>query len=112
MVDRTHRDLTGAEIARISRIYHAWRGESEAGEYSDLPGLCKSATLEDVRKHEYVLTPGRYVGAATAVEDIVPFESRMNGLSSTLIEQMSDSRTLDDAIRRNLKQLGFTNGLG
>ncbi|RMD68030.1 MAG: SAM-dependent DNA methyltransferase, partial [Gammaproteobacteria bacterium] len=63
MVDRTHRELTDEDIQKIARTYHAWRGEKEAGEYQDIPGFCKSATLEEVRKHGHVLTPGRYVGA-------------------------------------------------
>jgi type I restriction enzyme M protein len=63
MVDRTQRELTDEDVARIAATYHAWRGEKEAGECTDVPGLCKSATLEEVRKHGHVLTPGRYVGA-------------------------------------------------
>ena len=64
MVDRTHRELTDEDIARIADTYHAWRGEEGAGDYSDVPGFCKTASLEEVRKHGHVLTPGRYVGAA------------------------------------------------
>ena len=64
MLDRTHRELTDDDIARIAGAYHAWRGEDGAGEYADEPGFCKSAALEGVRKHGHVLTPGRYVGAA------------------------------------------------
>jgi hypothetical protein len=63
MADRTHRELTDDDIAKIAGTYHAWRGEKDAGEYEDVPGFCKSATLEEIRKHGHVLTPGRYVGA-------------------------------------------------
>jgi len=69
LVDRTHRELTDGDIARIADTYHAWRGEQDAGEYADVPGFCKSATLEEVRKHGHVLTPGRYVGAEVQEDD-------------------------------------------
>jgi type I restriction enzyme M protein len=62
LVDRTHRDLNDEEVARIARTYHAWRGEKDSGQYADTPGFCKSATLEEIRQHGHVLTPGRYVG--------------------------------------------------
>ena len=63
LVDRTHRELTDEDIARIAGTYHAWRGDKGAGEYADVPGFCKAATLDEIRKHGHVLTPGRYVGA-------------------------------------------------
>ena len=81
MVDRTHRELTDEDIARIARTYHAWRGEKEAGEYADVPGFCKSAPLEEVRKHGHVLTPGRYVGAEAVEDDGEPFEEKMKRLT-------------------------------
>src|SRR5437016_9327351 len=68
MVDRTHRELTDEEIAKIAGTYHAWRGDKDAGEYADVPGFSKTAKLADIRKHGHVLTPGRYVGTE-AVED-------------------------------------------
>jgi type I restriction enzyme M protein len=73
MVDRTRRELSDEDIAKIAVTYHAWRGEKDAGEYRDIAGFCKSAALEVIKGHSYVLTPGRYVGAAEADEDNVPF---------------------------------------
>jgi type I restriction enzyme M protein len=62
MTDRTHRELRVEEISRIALTYHAWRGEKEAGEYKNIPGFCRSASIEEVRTHDYALVPGRYVG--------------------------------------------------
>jgi type I restriction enzyme M protein len=107
MVDRTHRELTDEDIARIANTYHAWRGEKDAGQYKDVPGFCKSATLEEVRKHGYVLTPGRYVGAAEQEEDDEPFEAKMARLVAQLAEQQAEVRRLDEAIWKNLKELGY-----
>jgi type I restriction enzyme M protein len=107
MVDRTHRELTDEDIARIANTYHAWRGEKEAGEYQDVPGFCKSATLDEVRKHGYVLTPGRYVGAEAQADDGEPFEQKMARLVAQLREQQAEAAKLDAAIAANLKELGF-----
>lgn len=107
MVDRTHRELTDEDIARIAGTYHAWRGEPEAGEYHDVPGFCKSATLEDIRKHDYVLTPGRYVGTAAKPEDDEPFAQKMARLVAEYRAQQAEAARLDEAIRKNLEELGF-----
>lgn len=107
MVDRTHRELTDEDIARIADTYHAWRGEKEAGEYADVPGFCKSATLEEVRKHGHVLTPGRYVGAEAQEDDGEPFDEKMKRLVATLREQQAEAAKLDAAIAANLKELGY-----
>jgi type I restriction enzyme M protein len=107
MVDRTHRELTDEDIARIADTYHAWRGEKEAGEYADVPGYCKSATLEEVRKHGHVLTPGRYVGAEAVEDDGEPFEEKMQRLVATLREQQAEAAKLDAAIAANLKEVGY-----
>ncbi|HQE90846.1 MAG TPA: class I SAM-dependent DNA methyltransferase, partial [Verrucomicrobiota bacterium] len=69
MIDRVHRELTEEDIQRISDTYHAWRGDKSAGNYEDIPGFCKSATLDDIRHHNHILTPGRYVGAAEVEDD-------------------------------------------
>jgi type I restriction enzyme M protein len=107
MVDRTHRELTDEEIARIARTYHAWRGEKEAGEYADGPGFCKSATLEEVRTHGHMLTPGRYIGIEAQEDDGEPFAEKMKRLTATLREQQAEGAKLDAAIAANLEELGF-----
>jgi len=107
MVDRTHRELTDEDIARIATTYHAWRGEPDAGEYSDVAGFCKSATLEELRKHSHVLTPGRYVGAEVQEDDGEPFEEKMQRLTATLRQQQAEAAKLDAAIAANLKELGY-----
>jgi type I restriction enzyme M protein len=107
MVDRTHRELTDEEIGRITGTYHAWRGEAEAGAYEDVPGFSKSASLDEIRKHGYVLTPGRYVGAEAREDDGEPFEEKMRRLVAELREQQAEAAKLDAAIAANLKELGF-----
>jgi type I restriction enzyme M protein len=107
MADRTHKELTDDDIARIVATYHAWRGEKEAGEYADVPGFCKSAPLDEVRKHGHVLTPGRYVGAEAQEDDGEPFEEKMKRLTATLREQQAEAAKLDAAIAANLKEIGY-----
>ncbi len=107
LVDRTHRELTDEDIARIANTYHAWRGEKEVGEYEDIPGFCMSAPLEEVRKHGHVLTPGRYVGAEPQEDDGEPFEQKMKRLTATLREQQAEAAKLDAVIAANLKELGY-----
>lgn len=107
LVDRTRRELHDDDIARIAATYHAWRGEAEAGPYADIPGFCKAASLDDVRKHGHVLTPGRYVGAAAQAEDGEPFEQKMQRLAAQWREQQAQAAKLDAAIEHNLKALGF-----
>jgi type I restriction enzyme M protein len=108
-VDRTHRELPQDEIARIAKTYHAWRGEKGAGQYADIAGFCKSASLEEITSHGHVLTPGRYVGAeATADDDDLPFEERMEQLTAQLKGQFAESARLEQAILKNLASLGFT----
>ncbi|MBT8467682.1 MAG: type I restriction-modification system subunit M [Deltaproteobacteria bacterium] len=107
MVDRTHRELTGEDIARIADTYHAWRGEKDADEYVDVPGFCMGVTLEKVRQHGHVLTPGRYVGAEAKEDDGEPFEEKMKRLATTLRQQRSEAAKLDAAIAANLNELGY-----
>jgi len=107
LIDRVHRELTDEEIARIAATYHAWRGEKGAGEYRDVAGFCKSATTEEIAAHGHVLTPGRYVGAEAVEDDGEPFDEKMRRLVGTLAGQMAEGRKLEEAIRRNLKALGY-----
>jgi type I restriction enzyme M protein len=100
-------DLDKSEILKIANTYRAWRGEPGAGEYADVPGFCKSATLENIQSHGYVLTPGRYVGAEEVEDDDEPFEEKMQRLTQKLEEQFAESAKLEAAIRQNLKALGM-----
>ena len=106
MADRTHRELTDEDIARMAGTYHAWRSKKGAG-YADVAGFSKSATLEEIRKHGHVLTPGRYVGAEAQEDDGEPFEEKMNRLTATLRKQQAEAAKLDAAIAANLKELGY-----
>jgi len=114
LVDRIHRELTPEEIKKISDSYHSWRTENSklktkdsTAAYADVAGFCKSVALEEIRKHDYVLTPGRYVGAAEVEEDSEPFEQKMKRLTATLEEQFVESAKLEKAIRANLTKLGY-----
>ncbi|MBA2397833.1 MAG: SAM-dependent DNA methyltransferase [Bradyrhizobium sp.] len=106
LTDRVHRELTDADIAGIAGTYHAWRGDKDADDYADVPGFCKAAVLDEIRKHGHVLTPGRYVGAAAAEEDDEPFEDKMVRLATTL-RQQQEAAKLDIAIATNLTELGY-----
>jgi type I restriction enzyme M protein len=107
MVDRVHRELTDKDIAKIAGTYHSWRGDKDAGDYADVTGFCKTATLDDIRKHGHVLTPARYVGAEEAEDDGEPFEAKMKRLTASLEEQFGESTKLEKAIRDHLRVLAF-----
>ena len=108
MVDRTTREFTDEDMAKITGTYHSWRtkperfGELELKPYEDEPGFCKSADLQLIKKNDFVLTPGRYVGAAEMEEDGVPFEERIAGLRAKLEGQFSHSSALNEAIIQTL----------
>ena len=107
MVDRSHLELAADDISKITKTYHAWRGEKGAGKYVDALGYCKSVKLEEIRHHGYVLTPGRYVGAESQEIDSEPFEDRMKSFSSELSAQFKKSEQLEKEIKTNLKKLGY-----
>jgi type I restriction enzyme M protein len=130
LIDRVHRELTDADLEKITSTYHAWRGDgvSRGGaenaegkkssseslrasasprEYSDAPGFCKSATTAEIAAHGHVLTPGRYVGAEEVEDDGDPFEEKMPRLVAELHAQFAESAKLESAIKANLKGLGY-----
>ncbi len=119
MVSRTNKELITADIARIADTFHAWRcseselnrrvkaGEISISEYQDHAGFCKVATLDEIKANDFVLTPGRYVGAAEVADDGVAFETKMRELTQTLYRQMNEAQALDAAIRANMEALGY-----
>lgn len=133
LIDRVHRELTDADLEKITSTYHAWRragspsvakarmAESDRGDthsvrpepvegrstYNDIPGFCKSASAEEIAAHGHVLTPGRYVGAEEVEDDGEPFEEKMPRLVAELHAQFAESAKLERAIKANLKGLGY-----
>ena len=107
LIDRVHRELTDDDIQRLADTYHAWRGDKGAGKYEDIAGFCKSAKTDEIAQHGYVLTPGRYVGAAEVEDDDEPFDAKMQRLTAELMQQFAESARLEAAIKANLKGLGY-----
>jgi type I restriction enzyme M protein len=131
LIDRVHRDLTEEDIAKIAGTYHAWKKSGtvieddsmidydektpnlspsnnhskHSSDYLDIPGFCKSATLQEIREQGYVLTPGRYVGAAELEEDDEPFEQKMARLTKELEGQFEESRKLEHLIKTSIIRL-------
>ena len=108
METRVNRVLTDEDIAKIAGIVHAWRCNGEVSDtYEDVAGFCYSAKLEEIEKNGFVLTPGRYVGAADVEEDGEAFDEKMRRLTGLLKQQQEEGAKLDAAIARNLALLGF-----
>jgi len=105
MVDRTRKEFSDDDIARIADTYHAWRDAPDAAPYEDEPGFCKSGSLEEIRGHSHVLTPGRYVGAAAAEDDGMPFEERFAELRKTLAEQFAEADEMSAVIEAKLGEI-------
>jgi len=105
MVDRRHRELSEADVEKISRTYHEWRNLD--GVFEDSKGYSKSADINDLRKHEYILTPGRYVGIEDVEDDGIPFEEKMENMTAELAELFAKSRSLEAEIRKNLGGIGY-----
>lgn len=105
MATRVHRVLTDDDIAKVAGTYHAWRGESDAGTYEDEPGFCKAASLDEIKSHDFILTPGRYVGAAATAEDAEPIEEKLERLRARLLADFEESDRLEAIIRQRLEAL-------
>ncbi|PTA50133.1 DNA methyltransferase [Shewanella morhuae] len=119
MVSRVQKELTNDDLAKIADTYHAWRSsqgeqahriadkEISVEQYQDEAGFCKVATISDIKANDFVLTPGRYVGAADVIDDGIPFETKMTELTQTLYRQLDQAAALDKAIRANMEALGY-----
>jgi len=105
MADKTHREFTEEDIAKISSTYHEWRKHDS--KYEDIKGFCKSANIEEITKHNFVLTPGGYVGIKDQEDDGIPFEEKMAELTTKLSEQIKEEKKLDEEIKKQLKNVGF-----
>jgi type I restriction enzyme M protein len=107
LIDRVHRELTDADLEKITTTYHAWRGGKGAVKYRDVAGFCKSATTAEIAAQGHVLTPGRYVGAEEVEDDGDPFEEKMPRLVAELYAQFAESAKLEEAIKANLRGAGL-----
>jgi type I restriction enzyme M protein len=106
MADRTHKEFADADIEKITKAFHTWRGTLDEA-YEDEQGFCKAATLEEVRNNDYILTPGRYVELEEVEDDGEPFEEKMALLTSELSKQFAKSKELEDQIRQALRGIGY-----
>ncbi len=104
MKDRVHREFALEDIQKIEQTYHTWRKDED---YEDTKGFCRSANFEEIQKHNFVLTPGRYVGIPDEEDDGIPFEDKMAELTETLKEQMQKEKELDENIKEQLAKIGF-----
>lgn len=105
MISRKNRMLNDQDIEKIAGTYHNWRNPD--GKYEDIAGFCKAATLEEVEANNFVLTPGRYVGAEDLEDDGIPFEEKVAVITSSLAEQFAKSNELQERIRENLSKIGI-----
>lgn len=103
MVDRTHRELTDVDIARVAQAYHSWRGEKDAGKYTDDPGFSKSATTEEIGANGYILTPGRFVGAEQIEDEGESYAEKMKRLTTELETEFERGAKLEKLIRQALR---------
>ena len=104
MVNRRLRELSDEDIKKIANTYIAWQNEEG---YEDVQGYCKVASIDEIKEHDYILTPGRYVGIEDVEDDGEPFEEKMERLTNTLANQFKKSRELEEEIRKQLGGIGY-----
>jgi len=107
MISRRQKELTVEDIVKIGEIYHSWRSKDWEQKYKDVPGLCKSVSIDEIRKNNHILTPGRYIDFKEEEDDGVSFEEKMQKLTLELKEQMTKAKELDKAITKNLSFIGY-----
>jgi len=105
MINRRNKEFTDEDIANVAKTYHHWR--TQDGKYEDVPGFCKAAKIDEIKEHDYVLTPGRYVGSEAVEDDDEAFEEKMQLLTAKLNEQFAHSHELEKQIKENLKKIGY-----
>ena len=104
MVTRRLRELSEDDIKKVANTYHNYQNDEN---YENVKGFCYSATTEEIKSNDYVLTPGRYVGVEEAEDDGIPFEEKMKNITSELSKQFEESHKLEEEIRKNLKAIGY-----
>jgi type I restriction enzyme M protein len=107
LIDRTHKELKDDDVTRIADIYHTWRAKADASPYEDVAGFCASATVQQIAEQDFVLTPGRYVGAEEAEADEEPIADKISRLVDELNGTFEDGDRLQAAIRANLRRLNI-----
>lgn len=105
MVNRKNKKLGDEDLDKVTQTYHAWRNLD--GRYEDISGFCKAASLEEVEANNFVLTPGRYVGAEDIEDDGILFEEKVAFITSSLSEQFVKSNELQERIKVNLAKIGI-----
>ena len=105
MINRRNRELTSEDIAKVTDAYHNFKTQN--GKYEDVAGFCKVAGLEEIKEHDYVLTPGRYVGSEAVEDDDEAFAEKMERLTAELNEQFSKSHELEQKIKENLTKINL-----
>jgi len=105
LINRRNKELTDKDLKQIADTYHNWRNPK--GKYQDIDGFCKSASIEEVKKNNYILMPGKYVGTEEEESDGILFEDKMQTLTAALAEQFAKRNDLEKTIRKNLKGIGY-----